>query len=205
MRIRRLLLPVFLEILFIIATLVWPRYALYAYLVFYAGVIALFGKGFSFSIWMKQFAAGKRFIVPVLYTAVGMGAAHGVRMLLIRMLSAASGGVKEIWTNGLFEILIYAVVMIVMMPVAEGLFFRRACTNLKQLPYLTSMLGVLLCALAHGTGWLGILEGAVLAVPLAVSYVRSHNFYVPFTVHLIYCIYEYLPYVGYVIARMWLS
>jgi len=200
------LLPVIWLILYLVAAKVWWTQTLYLQLLFFAGLIFYYRREFSLSRFAKCLTYGLRFWLPVAVTVLFVWLSYRCtdRFIAENYLGVPDGMIGIV-TRGSAEIILFAFSTIFLMPVAEELFFRKACIRTEHGTFvlvLTFICGTVLYALSHALGWLGILEYLIIGVPLGLSYVLTRNIYVPIMAHMIVNIIENVPSIAYVFARM---
>ena len=207
---KRLIFPLVLEAVFVAACLLLPNKTLYLYFLFYAALIIYFAKDFSFHAQVERFKDVKGFWMPVFFTAVALVLCQTVITKVIMRFVFVPDGRIGIWMPDSYAgVILFGFTTIFMGPLAEALFFRKALVRLpgdKDVTIAVALgsviISLLLCSLSHATGWLGILEAALLVLPLTVSYLKTRNIYIPMLVHIGFMLYENFPSVVYVIARL---
>ena len=120
----RLYIPFIWELLFVFATIFFPKQSLYLFFVFYLGLVYYFYsfyKQFSFRKLYKNLKRVVTFWIPVALTFFGLYLANYIRTQVIPNIftGVRDGTVQIIYRNELFPTLMYAVMMIVLKPVAE--------------------------------------------------------------------------------------
>ena len=143
--------------------------------------------------------------------AIGEGTAsspYTVEAMLIPYLDDGMIQIRVMSSFTMFEsilnILLYAVAMILLPPLAEGLFFRKAAIcppNTGIMPF-TVLIGLVLCAVSHALDWPGIIEMFLIALPVTLCYVFTRNIYISITAHFLFQLVTNVYYVGYAIARI---
>ena len=133
----QLYIPFLWELLLVISTIFLPRQTLYLFFVFYLGILYYFYyfyKQFSFRKLHKNFGRVVTFWIPVLLTFFGLFIADYLRTEVIPTLfpGTKDGLVQIIYHNELLPTLMYAIMMIVLKPVAEELFFRKALIKFQS-------------------------------------------------------------------------
>ncbi|MBQ7614629.1 MAG: CPBP family intramembrane metalloprotease [Butyrivibrio sp.] len=205
----RLYIPLLWELLFIIATIHFPRQTLLLFFVFYVGLLYYFYyfyKQFSFRKLYKNLRRVTTFWLPVALTFIGLVVANRLRVNLFANLfpGVRDGTVQIIYHNELFPTLVYALMMIVLKPVAEELFFRKAIIRFgsKKKVIAFTVLSLLLCALSRAHGLLGIAEWMLMALPVTIAYLATRNIYVSLMAHVLFEFYDNIYSVVYTIARI---
>ncbi|RKM62299.1 CPBP family intramembrane metalloprotease [Butyrivibrio sp. CB08] len=195
--------------MFIIATIHWPKYTLYLFFVFYLGILYYFYyfyKQFSFRKLKKNLGRVVTFWIPVVLTFFGLYLANYIKVQVLPYVfpGVKDGTVQIIYHNELLPTLMYATMMIVLKPVAEELFFRKAIIKFgstKKVIVFT-ILSLLLCALSRANGLLGIAEWMLMALPVTIAYVATRNIYISLMAHVLFEFYDNIYSVVYSIARI---
>ena len=187
---RQILIPVIWEIIFILSCFILPKeYFIYTNFAFYLGIILFFviKKQFSFSNLVKNLRFGKQFWQPVVYTILGLILAFAITSLLERILPNLDDGMIGLQYDTWFKLILFAVSTILLPPVAEELFYRKAMINFKNMNILlvTTLVSAFLYALEHSLSWFGIIMCMIWAIPFSISYIKTKNVYVPMMAHLI--------------------
>ena len=94
--------------------------------------------------------------------------------------------------------------MIVIKPVAEELFFRKALIRFdnKKQTIIFAVLSLVLCALTRAHGPLGILEWAIMALPVTIAYIATKNIYISVMAHVLFEFYDNIYEVLYTVGRI---
>jgi membrane protease YdiL (CAAX protease family) len=146
------------------------------------------------------------FWIPVALTFFGLYIANFIRVSIIPEIFTGQrdGTVQIIYRNELGPTLLYAVMMIILKPVAEELFFRKAIIKFGSTKKVVAftVLSLLLCALSRAHGFLGILEWVIMALPVTVAYVATRNIYISLMAHVLFEFYDNIYSVVYMIARI---
>ena len=205
----RLYIPFIWELLFIFLSIHFPKYTLYLFFGFYMGILYYFYyfyKQFSFRKLKKNLGRVVTFWIPVALTFFGLYLANYIKVQVIpyRFIGVKDGTVQIIYHNELFPTLIYAVMMIVIKPVAEEHFFRKAMIKFgsKKKVLAFSVLSLVLCALSRAHGLLGIAEWMLMALPVTIAYVATRNIYIALMAHVLFEFYDNIYSVVYTIARI---
>ena len=93
--------------------------------------------------------------------------------------------------------------MIIIKPVAEELFFRKAIIRFgsKKKVLAFTLMSLVLCALSRAHGLLGIAEWILMALPVTIAYVATRNIYISLMAHVLFEFYDNIYDVVYAIAR----
>ena len=203
-RIVQLIPPILLEAAFIVSCIFLPKWILYTKFAFYAGIILYFRSVFSFSTFRKCIFGGKRYWIPVGITAAGVAAAYLLTSVLDRTVFAGIGeDVMSIWFSGTWETILLLITTVFLAPVAEELFYRKGFIDFASpvLTFVTALAGMLLLAVQNTFSWVGVIEALIMAVPLAIAYIKTRNIYVPILVHFGLCFIQEAPSFIVIIAR----
>lgn len=208
MSLTKLLPPFLAEMALLIVYYTIPKHTLPAMLLFYLFVIFWFRKLLGGAELRRSLADLRGFWLPTALASLGLAAAAGLKTLLSRLLSGVtSEGVTAVWTeNDVPGMLLYALVTILLAPVAQELFFRGAMirTGKKERSFmiLDALVGMILCAALQVHSPLGVLEMMLIQLPCVIVYMRTRNIYIPVTVNFLWCLSQNLMYVVYSLARI---
>ncbi|WP_185752658.1 CPBP family intramembrane glutamic endopeptidase [Butyrivibrio sp. AE2032] len=146
------------------------------------------------------------FWIPVVLTFFGLYLADFIKTNVIPSLFplVKDGTVQIIYHNELFPTFIYAIMMIIIKPVAEELFFRKAIIRFgsKKKVLAFTVMSLVLCALSRAHGLLGIAEWILMALPVTIAYVATRNIYISVLAHVIFEFYDNIYSVVYTFARI---
>lgn len=152
---------------------------------------------------MTRFA---RFWLPVAVTFAGLYGANYIKNNLIQanFPLVKDGTVSIITHNDILPTVFYALMMIVMKPVAEELFFRKAIIKFgsRKRVIALSVVSLLLCAITRAHGILGIAEWVLMALPVTIAYVATRNIYISVMAHVAFEFYDNIYSVVYAIGRI---
>ncbi len=206
---RRLYIPLVWELLFVISTIVLPMQAFHLFFVFYLGLLIYFyyfHKQFSFRKFARNLSRIKRFWIPVILTFVGLMLANDIKNRLIQPYFATvrDGTVSIITRNDILPTFFYALMMIVMKPVAEELFFRKAIISFgsKKRVFVLTLVSLILCAVTRAHGVLGIAEWILMAIPVTIAYVATRNIYISVMAHVAFEFYDNIYSIVYAVGRI---
>ena len=216
----KLLVPILWEIAFIIVIRLLPTRSLPIYFVFYVGLIWWFRHDYSFRQGAGRLKDLRGFWLPVVLTMLGMVLCYECKTrILQRFLFMIPDGAVNIWMSDSYSgILFYGLTTIFIGPIAEELFFRQAILSwpdggmegdtahggagrVARMACAVA-LSLILCGLTHATGWLGILEAALMVLPLTIAYLRTRDIHIPMLVHIAFELYVGFPSVLYVLVRL---
>ena len=206
---KRLYIPFAWELLFVISTIILPKQAFHLFFVFYAGLLLYYyyiHKQFSFRKFARNLTRIKRFWIPVAITFAGMLVANLIKNKLIipNFTMVRDGTVSIITRNDIFPTMMYALMMIIMKPVAEELFFRKAIISFgsKKRVFVLTVVSLLLCAVTRAHGLLGIAEWMIMAIPVTIAYVATRNIYISVMAHVAFEFYDNIYSIVYAIGRI---
>ena len=206
---KRLYIPLAWELLFIISTIIMPKQAFHLFFVFYLGLLIYFyfvHKQFSFRKFARNLTRIKRFWLPVLITFIGLMLCNDINHKLIQpyFSTVRDGTVNIITKNDLLPTFFYALMMIVMKPVAEELFFRKAIISFgsKKRVFVLTIVSLILCAVSRAHGFLGIAEWMIMAIPVTIAYVATRNIYISVMAHVAFEFYDNIYSIVYAVGRI---
>lgn len=188
-QIKQIILPIIWQIIYLIFVgRVNKSVRVYYDLVFYMGIVVYFLslKSISLRNIFVEWKKGRKFWIAVLYTLIGMIIAFGIGIVLSTLLPFEDG-MSAFKVTNFSSLFAFAMTTIVLPPIAEELFYRKAIIifDNKSLLLLTSMIGILLYASEHSLKFLGLLISSIWAIPLTISFIRYKNIYIPMTAHFI--------------------
>lgn len=206
---KRLFVPIAWELLFVIATIIIPKQAFHLFFTFYLGLLIYFyyfHKQFSFRKFFRNLKRIKTFWLPVAITFVGMLVANFIKnnILQVYLTSVKDGTIFIITRNDIIPTVFYAIMMIIMKPVAEELFFRKAIISFgsKKRVFALTVVSLLLCAVSRAHGLLGIAEWSIMAIPVTIAYVATRNIYISVMAHVLFEFYDNAYSIIYAIGRI---
>ncbi len=206
---RRLYIPLAWELLFVISTIIMPMQAFHLFFVFYLGLLIYFyyfHKQFSFRKFARNLTRIKRFWLPVILTFIGLMLANDLKNKVLQPYFATvrDGTVSIITKNDILPTFFYALMMIVMKPVAEELFFRKAIISFgsKKRVFVLTLVSLVLCAVTRAHGVLGIAEWMIMAIPVTIAYVATRNIYISVMAHVAFEFYDNIYSIVYAVGRI---
>ena len=182
--------PLLAELAFLACCFLLPsEQILYANTLFYLFVFLyfLFRKDFSFQALLNSWKSGKRFWMQTALTALGFIAAFILSLILENAFPQLDAGMISLKVSGWPGFFCFLLSTLLLPPLAEELFFRQSMISFESKPLIvcTALLGMFFYALEHAlTPW-GVLLCMIWALPLAISYIRTKNIYVPITAHFL--------------------
>ncbi len=206
---KRLYIPIAWELLFVISTILMPKQAFHLFFVFYTGLLIYYyyiHKQFSFRKFARNLSRVKRFWIPVVITFVGLLLANDIKNKILQPYFSMikDGTISIITKNDIIPTVMYALMMIVMKPVAEELFFRKAIISFgsKKRVFALTLMSLLLCAVSRAHGLLGIAEWIIMAIPVTIAYVVTRNIYISVMAHVAFEFYDNIYSIVYAIGRI---
>ncbi|GHU62042.1 hypothetical protein AGMMS49983_02820 [Clostridia bacterium] len=186
----KLLPAVIWYIVFLVFSDLFDKYTIvYWNLIFYLGLAVYFfvWREWRFSEWRMALKKGKTFWIPVLLTAFGMAVMFGVGIGITMLFPNIDDGMGVYGISNLGNLLAFAAVTIILPPLAEEAFFRKAITafDSKAVLSISVILSIFLYAGEHSLLPLGFLQACLWAVPLSVAYIKTRNIYVCMTAHFL--------------------
>lgn len=199
---------VVLFVAFTVSTELIMHPGLYLYTVLALGLIILFHKEFSIKAFGKTYISGW---MPWVWTAVcallAFGAVQLKTYILWNLFAGKNSGLISLYLKeNYFEEALFAITMIVLLPVAENLFLRKALlsSDNKIAVVLFTIVSLLGSAVFFAHGLPGIIYYVILAAPFTAVYLITKNIYITITAQIIISAYIYIPDIAYDIARMML-
>ncbi|WP_175560064.1 CPBP family intramembrane glutamic endopeptidase [Butyrivibrio sp. YAB3001] len=206
---RRLYIPLAWELLFVVSTIIMPKQSFHLFFIFYLGLLIYyyyFHKQFSFRKFSRNLKRIKRFWIPVIITFFGLLIASQIknRLILPNFYAVKDGTISIITRNDIIPTIFYAMMMIIMKPVAEELFFRKAIISFgsRKKVFLLSVASLILCAVSRAHGLLGIAEWMLMGIPVTIAYVVTRNIYISVMAHVAFEFYDNIYSIVYAIGRI---
>ncbi len=206
---KRLYIPFAWELLSVVSTIIMPKQAFHLFFTFYLGLLIYyyyFHKQFSFRKFARNLKRIKTFWIPVAITFVGMLIANYIKNYVLQshFSMVRDGTVSIITRNDIIPTIFYAIMMIIMKPVAEELFFRKAIISFgsKKRVFMLTIVSLLLCAVSRAHGLLGVAEWMIMAIPVTIAYVITRNIYISVMAHVIFEFYDNAYSIIYAIGRI---
>ena len=206
---KRLYVPLAWEALFVVSTIIIPKQSFHLFFVFYLGLLIYyyyFHKQFSFRKFARNLTRITRFWVPVAITFVGLLLANCIKnkLILPNLYTLKDGTISIITRNDIVPTIFYAIMMIIMKPVAEELFFRKAIISFgsRKRVLLLSVASMILCAVSRAHGLVGIAEWMLMAIPVTIAYVVTRNIYISVMAHVAFEFYDNIYSIVYAIGRI---
>ena len=178
------------HILYLVVCGSFDKYTrVYCDLVFYLVIACYFFclREWRFSEWGEALKRGKSFWLPVLYTALGMAAAFGLGFGIMLLFPGVGDGMGVFGINNWGTLIAFAFVTIILPPIAEEAFCRKAVTafDTKAILAISTIMSVFLYASEHSLMPLGFLQACLWALPFNIAYIKTKNIYVCMTAHFL--------------------
>jgi len=205
MNYKKLIFPILWEALFILVSTFFTSYVVYEFFIFYLVLLIYFRKDFSMYEFSRNFTRGKNFWVALLATLVVVSLVYEIRKEVItNIFWNVVFKNLNVQMTGLFEMILYLISTVVLVPVVDELFFRKAliCKKNAGLMIITTIISVLLNSCIYGRSFAGMVESMVIIIPLTIAYLMTDNIYVPMLVHLGFNLFDRIPNFVYAVARI---
>lgn len=188
--VRRIAIPVILEVIFIVSCFVLPRHLfVYSNTAFFVALLGyiIATKSMSMHQWYRALAGGWHFWRQVVITLVCAAGAFGATSLLEQAFPHLATGAITMPVKTAGELLLFALSTIVLPAIVEETIFRKQmiCLASRTAIICTTLLSAILFAAEHFVAPWGVLLGMVWALPFSLAYSMTRNVYVPMTAHAI--------------------
>ena len=158
-------------------------------LIFYLGIACYFFlfRDWRFSEWNKSIKKGRSFWFPVMFTILGMALMFVIGVGITILLKNMNDGMAVFGVNSWATLCAFAVVTILLPPISEEAFYRKAIISFdsKIVILISTIVSVLLYASEHSLMPVGLLQASLWAVPLSIAYIKTKDIYVCMTAHFI--------------------
>lgn len=182
-------LPIIVEILFVIACLIFKDFVIYINFCFYMILTMYFcrRKNFSITKWWNSLKGGSTFWKQVILTMFFFILAFIFTNILENMLPHLNAGMIKLRADNYLKLALFTVSTIILAPTVEELFYRKNLIYFKnrKILILTTIFSMFLYALEHAFTIWGIFLCMIWALPLSISYIKTKNIYVTMTAHFI--------------------
>jgi membrane protease YdiL (CAAX protease family) len=184
------LLPVITwHIIYLILCNMFDRYTrVYCDLLFYFGIACYFYliRDWRFSIWYRELKKGKVFWLPVFLTILGMVLMFSVGIGIKHLFPDTNDGMAVLGVNSWSTLIAFAFVTIILPPIAEEVFYRKAIITLdsKLILLISTFVSISLYASIHSLMPLGFLQAFLWGIPFSICYIKTKNTYICMTAHL---------------------
>lgn len=181
--------PIIVEILFVIACLIFEDFIIYINFCFYM-ILAIYfcrRKDFSITKWWNSLKGGSTFWKQVILTIFFFVLAFIFTNFLENMLPHLNAGMIKLRADNYLKLTLFTVSTIILAPILEELFYRKNLIYFKnrKILILTTIFSMFLYALEHAFTIWGIFLCMIWALPLSISYIKTKNIYVTITAHFI--------------------
>ncbi len=197
-----------LVVTFTVLTEVLKKPDLTLFFILGVGLIVLFHKEFSIRQYSKTYLKGWQ---PWVWTVVTVALLYGAEQLKNYLLwnvfvTSKPGIISLYWKENYPGVAFYAITMIIILPLAENLFFRKAmlASSNKLILVLMTFVSLAVRGLLYAHGFTGILSYAIVAVPLTLVFLKTKNVYITLTAQIIISAYVVIPDIVYYVARLML-
>ncbi|MCR5101639.1 MAG: hypothetical protein K6B41_09815 [Butyrivibrio sp.] len=204
MNYKKVVFPIAWEAIFILLSTYFKEYVVYEFFIFYLVLLIYFHKDFSMKKFASNFSRGKYFWPPLLFTLVTVVIVYETRkQLLTNVFWNLYIKNLSVQMSSVFEMVLYLLATIVLVPIVDELYFRKAliCKKNVGLMILTTLLSLLLSSCIYGRSISGMIESVVMIIPLTLAYLFTDNIYIPMLVHLAFNIFDRIPSFVYAMAR----
>lgn len=205
---KQLRIPLLLELCFIILVrVVSLETRLYLYFAFYALLLLYFREDLSPARIREELKCAKRDRQITAVCAAVMFLIfffHERINAFLFLVISRTPGLVSVKTSTLPEYVLYATTMILLMPLAEGLFYRRAVISFadKRVTALTTVFGMVLAVLLYAIAPVGVISLLIPLLPVTVCYLLTKNVWLSVIAHLCYAVPYYMEFAGYEMLRV---
>ena len=181
--------PIIIEVLFVLACLLFREHYIYINFLFYI-VLAIYfrsRKAFFIREWLNSLKGGSAFWRQVILTIFFFGLAFVFTNILDNMFPHFNMGIINLKVDNWLKLILFTGSAIIFPPIVEEIFYRKNLISFKKRRtlILTALFSMFLYALEHTFAIWGIFLCMIWAVPLSVAYIKTKNIYVPITAHFI--------------------
>lgn len=194
--------------LYLLSTILIPRQVLYTKLALFVVILVWYRWYFSFRELISSYRYGREFWLPYLVGLGGLLGCYFIREALSNtVFSGLDTGMIQVWYRGTAQTILLYAIRLILEPVAIELFFRGAVIvrEDRRLMIATALLGTLLASLLSYTGWVGIVETMISALPLVLVYCWTGDIYTNILLHLTYAFVVNIPEIIYEAMRQALA
>ena len=165
------------------------KYIVYTNFIFYLGIALYFivRKDFDFKELLKNIKSGKKFWSAVGLTILGMIVAYVISFIPQIIYPKLDDRMINLVRNDWITLIIFALSTMILPPLAEELFYRKAMINMsdKTVLIISSIAAMSLYALEHSLGLYGFVMAFIWAIPFTISYIITKNIYITIVAHFI--------------------
>jgi len=181
--------PIIVEVLFVLACLLFQGYYIYINFLFYV-VLAIYFRlreDFSIQEWLNAIKGGNAFWKHVMLTILFFCLAFVFTNILENMFPYLNTGMTNLKADNWLKLVLFISSTIVFPPIVEEVFYRKNLISFKKGKFLilTTLCSMFSYALEHTFTIWGIFLCMIWALPLSISYIKTKNMYVVMTAHFI--------------------
>ncbi|MDO4886720.1 type II CAAX endopeptidase family protein [Streptococcus sp.] len=184
------LIPLIIEILFIISYYIFPKDDfIYVNAFFYVLLFVYFliSKDLNLKEWFLSFRSGKKYWIQVLLTFLGFMLAFILTTILEGIFPGLETGTINLRRDTWLTLGVFAISTILFPAITEETFYRKKLIlfDSKKTVIITTILSMFLYACEHSLAPWGIFLTMIWALPLSLSYIKTRNIYVVMTAHFL--------------------
>jgi membrane protease YdiL (CAAX protease family) len=184
------LIPLIIEILFIISYYIVPKDDfIYVNAFFYVLLFVYFliSKDLNLKEWFLSFRSGKKYWIQVLLTFLGFMLAFILTTILEGIFPGLETGTINLRRDTWLTLGVFAISTILFPAITEETFYRKNLIlfDSKKTVIITTILSMFLYACEHSLAPWGIFLTMIWALPLSLSYIKTRNIYVVMTAHFL--------------------
>lgn len=184
------LIPLIIEILFIISYYIFPKDDfIYVNAFFYVLLFVYFliSKDLNLKEWFLSFRSGKKYWIQVLLTFLGFMLAFILTTILEGIFPGLETGTINLRRDTWLTLGVFAISTILFPAISEETFYRKNLIlfDSKKTVIITTILSMFLYACEHSLALWGIFLTMIWALPLSLSYIKTRNIYVVMTAHFL--------------------
>lgn len=184
------LIPLIIEILFIISYCIFPKDDfIYVNAFFYVLLFVYFliSKDLNLKEWFLSFRSGKKYWIQVLLTFLGFMLAFILTTILEGIFPELETGTINLRRDTWLTLGVFAISTILFPAITEETFYRKNLIlfDSKKTVIITTILSMFLYACEHSLAPWGIFLTMIWALPLSLSYIKTRNIYVVMTAHFL--------------------
>ncbi|SFF86244.1 type II CAAX endopeptidase family protein [Streptococcus equinus] len=184
------LIPLIIEILFIISYYIFPKDDfIYVNAFFYVLLFVYFliSKDLNLKEWFLSFRSGKKYWIQVLLTFLGFMLAFILTTILEGIFPGLETGTINLRRDTWLTLGVFAISTILFPAITEETFYRKNLIlfDSKKTVIITTILSMFLYACEHSLAPWGIFLTMIWALPLSLSYIKTRNIYVVMTAHFL--------------------
>lgn len=184
------LIPLIIEILFIISYYIFPKDDfVYVNAFFYVLLFVYFliSKDLNLKEWFLSFKSGRKYWIQVLLTFLGFMLAFILTTILEGVFPGLETGTINLRRDTWLTLGVFAISTILFPAITEETFYRKNLIlfDSKKTVIVTTILSMFLYACEHSLAPWGIFLTMIWALPLSLSYIKTRNIYVVMTAHFL--------------------